>query len=195
MKLHSYALSPPSQLSVLVASHLGLPLEELTVNVMSSENYSEEYKAKNPQAKVPTLIDDDFVLTESMAIIRYLAHKAGETSIYPSDPKHRALVDMHLSNMNDIRRNHILLNYATVIQPNYWTDRPPVPAFLIANLESGLDALFTEYSTLISDKDFVVLDQLTLADFVLAVEMITLVIYEYDFKTKQPNLVRWLTSI
>ena len=48
MKLHSYALSPPSQLSVLVASHLGLPLEELTVNVMSSENYSEEYKAKNP---------------------------------------------------------------------------------------------------------------------------------------------------
>ena len=39
------------------------------------------------------------------------------------------------------------------------------------------------------------LDQLTLADFVLASELITFVIYKYDYETKQPNLARWLTNL
>ncbi len=64
---------------------------------------------------MPALEDGDLVIAESMAIVRYLADKAGETSVYPSDFKQRALVDMHLSNMNDIRRIHLALNYAKVV--------------------------------------------------------------------------------
>ena len=195
MKIYTFPLSPPAQLVVNVAKHLGLPFEDITVNIMTNETHTEDYKTKNPQAKVPTLVDGDLVIAESMAIVRYLADKAGETSVYPSDFKQRALVDMHLSNMNDIRRIHLALNYAKVVQPNYWTDRPPVPEYIVANAESTLEALLNEYNTLLGDKDYIVLDQLTLADFVLAIELLTLVIYQHDYQTKQPNLARWLTNL
>ena len=65
MKLFSFPLSPPSQLSVAVARHLGLPLEEIDVNIPLGESHTDDYKTKNPIGKVPTLIDEDLTLFES----------------------------------------------------------------------------------------------------------------------------------
>ena len=53
-----------------------------------------EYRAMNPNGIVPTLVEDDFVLWESNAILRYLAsgHAAG-TRWCPADPHQRARID------------------------------------------------------------------------------------------------------
>lgn len=55
-----------------------------------------EYLALNPNGLVPTLVDGDFVLWESHAIMRYLATKHGAESWYPSALHHRAIVDQWL---------------------------------------------------------------------------------------------------
>lgn len=49
-----------------------------------------EYLSMNPNGLVPTLVEDDFVLWESNAIVRYLAARHGQDSLYPSDLRARA---------------------------------------------------------------------------------------------------------
>lgn len=56
-----------------------------------------EFQALNPKGLVPVLIDGNFVLTESNAILRYLAAKSGENplvwSLYPAQAKARARIE------------------------------------------------------------------------------------------------------
>ena len=51
------------------------------------------FRALNPNAMVPVLIDGDFVLWESNAICRYLAQRASRDDLLPTDPRARALVE------------------------------------------------------------------------------------------------------
>jgi glutathione S-transferase len=52
-----------------------------------------EFQQFNPNATIPVLIDDDFVLWQSNSIIRYLANRYGGLHLYPLDAKQRAEVD------------------------------------------------------------------------------------------------------
>src|SRR5258706_11140797 len=49
-----------------------------------------EYRAKNPNGRVPTIDDDGFVLWESNSIVRYLASRYGAGGLWPSEPRSRA---------------------------------------------------------------------------------------------------------
>ena len=59
---------------------------------MTGEHPQEPYISLNPNGLVPTLVDDDFVLTESSTIMKYLADKFNLPS-YPKDLKKRAKVN------------------------------------------------------------------------------------------------------
>jgi glutathione S-transferase len=56
----------------------------------------DDYLALNPVGGLPTLRDGELVLSESQAILRYLATRAGRDDIYPADPAQRARVDEFL---------------------------------------------------------------------------------------------------
>ncbi len=55
-----------------------------------------EFLALNPNAQVPVIIDDGFVLWESHAVLRYLAAQQ-RSGLWPEDLRERALVDQWLS--------------------------------------------------------------------------------------------------
>lgn len=75
----------------------GLDFEYVAVAFGSTEkngNISSAYKNLNFEGKVPTLVDDDLVLIESVAIINYIAAKCPEKNLIPtSDIKQRAKYD------------------------------------------------------------------------------------------------------
>ena len=72
-----------------MAGELGLQYEHLDYAPRSPQTRTPEYLALNPNARVPTIDDDGFVLSESMAINLYLAKKHGK--LYPTDAKNEAL--------------------------------------------------------------------------------------------------------
>jgi glutathione S-transferase len=72
-----------------MVGELGLQYEHLDYAPRSPQTRTPEYLALNPNARVPTIDDDGFVLSESMAINLYLAKKHGK--LYPTDAKNEAL--------------------------------------------------------------------------------------------------------
>ena len=64
---------------------LGYQLKEVHLVNNGGEQFSDEYKKLNPFARVPTLIDGDFVLTQSLAIIEYLDAKYPTNSLIPTN--------------------------------------------------------------------------------------------------------------
>jgi maleylacetoacetate isomerase len=72
IKLYNYFNSSTSFRVRIALALKGLPYEYVGVNLRSGEQGWEEYKSLSPAGIVPTLIDGDVKLTQSMAIIDYL---------------------------------------------------------------------------------------------------------------------------
>jgi glutathione S-transferase len=92
MKLYMNPLSPNVRRVRLTAAVLGMNLEEKTLDFAKGEHKSPEYLALNPNGAVPTLVDGEMVLTESRAIMQYIAAKKPESGLLPRDEATRAEV-------------------------------------------------------------------------------------------------------
>ena len=74
-----HAFATPNSIKVLIAlEEMALSYELKPVNVRKGEQKSDAFLALNPNGKVPVLVDDGLVLTESAAILVYLAEKTGQ---------------------------------------------------------------------------------------------------------------------
>ena len=93
MQLHSFFNSSTSYRVRIALTLKGIAYETLPVNIRVGEHRAADYVANvNPSASVPALIDDDFRLGQSLAIIDYLDQKVPEPRLIPSEPILRARV-------------------------------------------------------------------------------------------------------
>ena len=92
LKLYVNEVATTSRAVLALVEATGLEVERISVDLQSGEHYGPEFSALNPNRMVPVLVDGDFVLTESSAILRYLAAKV-ESPLYPSGLEARARVD------------------------------------------------------------------------------------------------------
>jgi glutathione S-transferase len=91
MKL--YGFGPTRSLrAVWGLKELGAEFEFIPVNLQAGEHTRPDFLALNPAGKVPVLIDGDLVITESAAIVLYLAEKYPEKGLMPAGLEQRAQV-------------------------------------------------------------------------------------------------------
>ena len=89
MKLVGFPPSPRTWAARAVAAQLGVPLELEFVDLTKGQQHSPEYRAINPTGRSPTLVDGDFKLWETTAIMHYLAARKPNT-LWPDDARIRA---------------------------------------------------------------------------------------------------------
>jgi len=140
------------------------------------------YKQMNPNARVPTIDDDGFVLWESNAIVRYLAAKHGAGTLYPTDLRTRADSERWM----DFASIH--LNPA--MGPAFLgLVRTPAEQRNMAQITASAEATAQQFQVLeqgLGDRDYVAGSHFTMGDIVAGVN-----VYRwYALDVKRPALPR-----
>ena len=99
IKLYMHPVSTATRPVRLLIAENGIACEEEVVDILQGAHYQEPYASRNPNRMVPMLEDGDLRLTESSAILKYLAEKYDLPS-YPKDVKKRAKVNEAMDWLN-----------------------------------------------------------------------------------------------
>ncbi|MCA9775034.1 MAG: glutathione S-transferase family protein, partial [Myxococcales bacterium] len=88
MDFYAFPPSPNDRKVRFVLKHLGIPFQDHIVDLASGAQKKPEYLKVNPFGRIPAIVDGDFRLSESHAIMQYLADKK-PGSFFPADPRAR----------------------------------------------------------------------------------------------------------
>ena len=90
MKLYNFDKSSAAHRVRIAANLKGIELVLIDVDLFSGAQRNPDYAGVNPMQMVPTLIDGDHVMTQSLAIIDHFEGRVPEPPLYPADPAARA---------------------------------------------------------------------------------------------------------
>jgi glutathione S-transferase len=163
MKL--YEFGPTRSIRVRwTLQELGVPFDAEVVNLVAGEAQSPAFLKLNPAGKLPVLVDGDLVLTESVAIVVYLADKYPEKRLLPAEPGQRA------------QAYKWLLFAATELEQPLWRIAKHTVIYPEdKRLPADIDLAREEFTAMarvaeahMDGRDYVVGDKVSVADFVLA---------------------------
>ncbi len=116
MKFYTHPWSNHAARVAIVLKELNIDHEEKVVDLMSGENRTPTYLALNPNAKVPAIDDNGFVLWESHSIMKYLCGKYGNNALYPTDAETRAHIDKWLDwSHTRLNNEAVTINFNNVV--------------------------------------------------------------------------------
>jgi glutathione S-transferase len=196
MKLYMHPVSTVSRPVRLFIAENKIPVEEELVDLMTGAHMKPPYSTINPNCLVPMLEDGDLRLTESSAILKYLADKIGSPA-YPKDLKQRAKVNelMDWINTNFYRDFGYGLCYPQIFPQLRRRSEEAQSATIEFGLENSKRwlKLLNDY-WLGPNKKYLCGDQITIADY-FGVCLVSLgEIIRVDF-SPYPNVKRWLDTM
>jgi len=167
MQLYVNLLSPNVRRVRLTAAVLGTQLEEIKLDFTKGEHKAPAYLALNPNGAVPTLVDGDLVLTESRAIMQYLASRRPESGLLPRDERARADVTRwQFWDSSHFSPQLATLAFQKMLKPMFGMGEPDA-----SKVEEAVGN-FRRYAAVLDQRldgrPYVVGDALTVADLTLA---------------------------
>jgi glutathione S-transferase len=164
--LYELEPSPHARKVRLLAAELGIPLNRVPVDPRIGETRTEAFLAMNPNGRVPTLVEDGFVLWESPAILKYLAAKRPERGIGGADAKMQALIDQWMCWwVGGAEAAMDALAWELYIKPNVLKQGGNDPG-IIADAKARLDRFLPVLDKQLDGRDYI-LGDLTVLDFLI----------------------------
>ncbi len=169
MKLYGYWRSTAAYRVRIALHYKSIDFENISVHLVKGggEQHAAEYRELNPQGLVPTLVDGDNHINQSLAILEYLEDMFPRNALLPSEPARKAQVravcqmiacDIHP--LNNLR----VLQYLT----NEWNlDAQDKDAWYAHWIHQGFSALEKQLKAYAADGDYCFGEKVTLADLCL----------------------------
>lgn len=188
--LYFYTMSPFSRSVLLLVKLLApedLELKEISLKD-NEQNTNEEFIKNNPRRQVPFLVDGDFHLGESKAILIYLVEKyRGENdSLYPKDVNSKALV------------NEILFIDSSELLPalmGYYGAKHIHKAEPHDNVVQKLDKTLNMVNHKLENKTYAALGLLTIADFALTSTISLIQVFDSAKLESYTNIKNYYESV
>lgn len=195
MRLYYDPASTTSRPVTHFAADAGLDLELVYVSLANGEHHGDAFRRLNPNAQVPVLEDDGFILTECSAILKHLAEAAGSPA-YPTERRARARVNERMDwfNTGFYRDAAYGLAYPALM-PHLRAATPEQQA-AASHRARMATARWLEIldRDLLGDRPFACGDAITLADYLGGSYVSLLEVVDYDFAA-HPNVRRWLDRL
>jgi glutathione S-transferase len=171
---------------VLTAQELALPFERVDAGASFGIVRTPEYLAKNPNALVPVIEDDQVQLWESNVIVRYLCARHAPDTLYPLALPRRfdaeRWMDWQQTTLNPAGRQAFMQWIRTPAG-----DRAPA---VIAESVAATEPLMALLDQHLARQPFIAGDQLTMADLPIACEVHRWIRLPQP-RTERPHLDRW----
>ena len=195
MKLYYHPASITSRPLMLYVAENDLDVELKVVDLMTGAHHEEPFINMNPNRLVPVLDDAGFILTESSAILKYLADKY-DLPTYPKELKARARVNERMDwfNTQFYREYGYHLVYPQIFPHHRRADEAAQEGTISWGKERAAVAMQLLDDHIIGNYKYVCGDDLTIADF-MGASMVTAGDHiRVDF-SKFPNVKRWLETM
>ena len=191
MKLYYHPVSTTSRPVLLFIQENNIPAELQVVDLMTGEHMKPPYSGMNPSKLVPMIEDGDFRLTESSAILKYLAEKTNSPA-YPKDLKARARVNERMDWINtQLCRD---LAYGLVYPQIFPNHKRPSDEHQKGQLawaqERARGWMKVLDESLVGKQNYLCGDQITIADYFASSFVSLAEFIRADF-SPYPNLKRW----
>lgn len=171
-----------------LADELKLTYERIGADMKFGEIDTPEYRVLNPNARVPTIEDGDFVLWESNSIMRYLCMKYGGEAFYPSDPAARASIDCWLDwQLSTVIPVDVPVFWGTIRTPPEKRDKAAIAAGAVK-----LAAVWKVLDTELEKRDYAAGDRFSIADIALGILAYRVFANPFITHPDLPRLLAWL---
>ena len=159
MKLF-YAPGACSLAAHIVLEEIGRPFEAVRLDLAAGDQRKSDYLALNPKGRVPLLSTEAGALTESVAILSYLADSAPEQRLLPADPWARAqALSLLVWQSGTVHGT----GFASIFRPARFSDDEAAFPALKAKGLSEVNAHLATMNTRLARRDFA-FDHFTIAD-------------------------------
>jgi len=198
VKLYLDLMSQPARALQIFCRASGIQHEVVPVRILKGDTKTKEYTAMNPFQKVPVIKDGDFALTESVAILRYLANTRDIADHwYPKDIQGQARVDEYLEWQHQGTR----LQCARFFLEKWLipiSTRTPPNEKKVAQMKANMEKCLQEIEDIWlqgGKKDFVTGSKISVADILAACEMEQPRMAGYDVRDKSPVLKAYMERV
>ena len=188
--IHGRNNSSNVQKVVWSLNEMDVPYERIDAGGSFGIVNKSEYLAMNPNARVPTMDDQGFILWESNAIIRYLAAKYDPGGLHPLDSQNRASADRWM----DWQQTTVV----PLITPIFWnlirTPEAERDLDVIENCRKGMIKVMKIMNDNLDKQPYMISDQLTMADIPLGVVVYRWLTLIQD-RPEMPKLESWYKTL
>lgn len=196
MKLYANPLAAFSRPLMLFLERGEIPVEIVNVDVFGGECKGEDFTRLNPSKQIPVLEDGDLRLTESSAILKYLADMANSPT-YPKDLKKRAKINeaMDWFNTGFVRDYSYGFVYPQILPDHKRPSDAANKSAVAWGRDKARQWMEIFNSKWLGDgKPYICGNEITIADYFAAGPILVGELIGIDFKP-YPNVARWLASM